>query len=156
MKKKTIGDLLREHPFFADLEPQVLDVVACCGQNVHFASGELLGREGQEASFFYALRKGRVAIETFVPSRGAVTIETVDAGGVVGWSWLVPPHLWVFDARAVLPVRAIAFDGQCLRSRCETDAAVGHALLRRFAGLLAERLRATRLRLLDVYGHAPR
>ena len=84
--------------------------------------------------------------------RGPVVIETLHDGDVVGWSWLFPPYRWQFDARALEPSRAIAFDGACLRGKCEADHELGYELMRRFAGSIIERLQATRLRLLDVYG----
>ena len=73
---------------------------------------------------------------------------------MVGWSWLFPPYRWQFDARAVGAVRATAFDGVCLRDKCDADPALGYDLMWRFAQVLVERLQWTRLRLLDVYGHA--
>jgi hypothetical protein len=75
---------------------------------------------------------------------------------VVGWSWLFAPHAWRFDGRAVTDVRATAFDGACLRAKCEQDPALGFELMKRFAAVLSARLAATRLRLLDVYGDAGR
>ena len=79
-------------------------------------------------------------------------IETIEAGEVIGWSWLFPPYRWHFDARALTSVRATGFDGACLRAKCDDDPALGYDLMSRFAQVLIERLQWTRLRLLDVYG----
>ncbi len=79
-------------------------------------------------------------------------ISTLGEGAVVGWSWLFPPHRWSFDARALEQVRAVAFDGGCLRGKCDADHELGYELMRRFAAVMLERLQATRLQLLDVYG----
>ena len=49
-------------------------------------------------------------------------------------------------------MRALAFDGACLRGKCEADPGLGYALMQRFAPVMIERLQATRLRLLDLYG----
>ena len=54
-------------------------------------AAQYLFREGDPADVFYVVRHGSVALETFVPARGAVTIETLEAGEVLGWSWLFPP-----------------------------------------------------------------
>jgi CRP-like cAMP-binding protein len=93
-----------------------------------------------------------VALQVFVPQRGPITVETVAAGEVLGWSWLFPPYRWHFDAQALELVRAIAFDGQCLRNKCAEDHDLGYALMQRFAQIMLQRLQATRLQLLDVYG----
>jgi CRP-like cAMP-binding protein len=146
--------LVAEHAFFAGLGEKALDLVAGCGRNAAFAAGETLAREGTEADSFFAVREGRVAIEIHAPGRGSLAVQTVGPGGVVGWSWLFPPHRWIFDARAVEPVRAIRFDGRCLRKKCDADHELGYEFMKRFSAVFVKRLEATRLQLLDVYGGA--
>jgi CRP-like cAMP-binding protein len=153
---RSLDELLADVPLFAGLSDDRLALLAGCAGNVHFDAGAQLFREGDEADTFYVVRHGDIAIETFVPSRGPVTIETLGAGEAVGWSWLFAPYRWHFDARALSAVRATAFDGACLRGKCEADPAVGYELMGRFAQLMIERLQWTRLRLLDVYGNGER
>lgn len=150
--QRSLDAVLAEAPLFEGIGPLKLTLLAGCAGNVRFSPGEQIFREGEDANVFYVIRHGRVALETFVPTRGPVTIETVDAGDVIGWSWLFAPYRWHFDARALDVVRATAFDGTCLREKCDADPALGYALMGRFAQLLIERLRWTRLALLDVYG----
>jgi CRP/FNR family transcriptional regulator, cyclic AMP receptor protein len=149
---ETIDAVLHNVPVFGGLGPEQLTLLAGCASNVRFRDGEVLFREGDAADTFYVVRHGSVALETFVPARGGITIETLEAGEVVGWSWLFPPYRWHFDARALSLVRATAFDGACLRGKCEQDPRLGYDLMSRFAQVLIERLQWTRLRLLDVYG----
>jgi CRP-like cAMP-binding protein len=151
---KTLHELLDQSPVFAGLAPAQLELIAGCGQNTAFEPGEYVFREGGPAETFYVVRQGRVTLETFVPSRGAVAIQTIDEGDVLGWSWLFSPYRWHFDARALDPVRAIAFDGACLRGKVEADHELGYELLRRFSAIVLRRLQATRLQLMDVYGSA--
>ena len=150
---ETIETLLNDVPLFKGLTPAELELIAGCGSNVVFQEGELLFRDGEQADAFYLVRHGSISLETFVPARGPVTIETLDAGDVLGWSWLFPPYRWHFDARARSLVRATGFDGACLRRKCESDAQLGYDLMSRFAQVAIERLQWTRLRLLDVYGY---
>ncbi len=152
---ETIDDLLARHPFFTGLKPEYLALIAGCGQNVHFGAGAYLLREGETADRFFAIRGGSIAIETYVPSRGAVTLQTLGEGDILGWSWLFPPHVWQFDARAREDVRATVFDGTCLRAKCDADPALGYDLMKRLARLVSSRLEATRRQLLDVYGPGP-
>jgi CRP-like cAMP-binding protein len=149
---RTIDDLLRDAPLFGGLPPERIELLAACGVNVHFESGEMLFREGDPADTFFLLREGAIALETYVPSRGPAVIETLDAGEVVGWSWLFPPYKWHFDARAAQFVRAIAFDAACLRGKIDADPVLGFQLMSRFAQVLIDRLQWTRVQLLDVYG----
>jgi CRP-like cAMP-binding protein len=149
---QTLDAVIRDVPVFAGLTDAQLELVAGCGSNVRFDEDTVLFRDGDPAAVFYLVRHGSIALETFVPTRGAVTIETIEAGEVVGWSWLFPPYRWHFDARALTDVRATSFDGDCLRGKCAADPALGYELMSRFAQILIERLQWTRLRLLDVYG----
>jgi CRP-like cAMP-binding protein len=153
---RSLESLLAEAPLLEGLDDANLALLAGCGSNVRFSEGEQLFRQGDPADTFYVVRHGSVALETFVPTRGPVLIETIESGEVLGWSWLFPPHRWHFDGRALGLVRATAFDGACLRGKCETDPVLGYELMRRFARVLIERLQWTRLRLLDVYGDGDR
>ena len=150
----TLDGVLAEHPFFSGLDPRYLELAAGCASNMRFDAGQLILREGEEAEHFYLIREGKVALEVSAPGRGSLTIQTLGGGDVLGWSWLVPPYNWHFDARAVEMTRAIIFDGKCLREKCEADHDLGYALLKRVASGLGQRLDATRFRLLDIYSTA--
>jgi CRP/FNR family cyclic AMP-dependent transcriptional regulator len=153
---QSIEHLLAGVPALYGLEDADRELLAGCARNVRFAAGEHVFREGEAADSFYLVRHGSVALEAFVPTRGTVVVQTLEAGELLGWSWLFPPHRWHFDARAVSLVRATAFDGVCLRQKCEEDPRLGYRLMGRFAQVLIERLQATRFQLLDVYGDGKR
>ncbi len=147
-----LTEILTGHPFFRDLAAEDVRLIAGCGSNVHYVENDLIFREGEPADRFYLIRHGRVALEIAAPDRGPLAVLTVGPGDVLGWSWLVPPYRMSCDARALEPVRATSFDGACIRRKCEADPRLGYELLKRFAGVIGQRLRATRLQLLDVYG----
>ena len=144
--------IIQEQPFFKGLEGRHIKVIAGCAKNVRFDGGKVIFREGDPANQFFLIREGQVAIEVMVPHRGFSTIQTVQAGDVLGWSWLVEPHRWHFGARTQRPTRALAFDGKCLRGKCERDHDLGYELFKRFTRVMTERLDATVLQLLDLYG----
>ncbi|HET7442735.1 MAG TPA: cyclic nucleotide-binding domain-containing protein [Terriglobales bacterium] len=148
---ETLEAILAKHPFFDRLEQRHLDLLVGCASNVRVDAGQFILREGEEANHFYLIRHGKVALEIFAGHRGPITVETLEDGDIVGWSWLFPPYRWRFDARAVEITRAIALDGKCLRTKSEQDHDLGYELLKRFARIVEERLQATRLQLLDVY-----
>ncbi len=154
MAVRTLEQLISAAPVFEGLTPAQLELIAGCGANQHFEGGERLFTEGGPAERFYLIREGAVALEVDAPGRGPLVIETLHEGDVVGWSWLFEPYRWVFDARATQPTATVSFDGACLRGKCQDDHELGYQLMRRFAALLIDRLQATRLQILDVYGHA--
>ena len=149
---QTLEPILAQHPFFQDLVPRYLQLIVSCAANRRFKTGTFLCREGEAANQFYLIRHGRIALQVLVPHRGPVTIETIEAGDVLGWSWLFLPYRWHFDAQALESTRVTAFDGQCLRNKCEEDHDLGYTLMQRFAQVMLQRLQATRLQLLDLYG----
>jgi len=153
---EQIESLLEKHPFFRRLKPEWLAFLARCAWNEPFAPGRMLFREGEEANTFYVVRTGRVALDIHLPTRGSVTVDTVEGGEVLGISWLFPPYQWQFDARAVTPTRTTTFDARCLRARCEAEPALGYELMKRLGLILHHRLHASRIRLLDLYGDGVR
>jgi CRP/FNR family transcriptional regulator, cyclic AMP receptor protein len=151
-KMRTIETIIGEHPFFKDLAPSYLALLAGCASNARFNPNEFIFREGEVADQFYLIRYGKVSLDVYVPGRGPVTIQTINEDEVLGWSWLFPPYQWHFDARTLILTRAIVFDGQCLRTKCETDHELGYELMKRFAQIIVQRLQAARLQNLDLYG----
>ncbi len=149
---QSLEPIIREHPFFKGMDDRYIRIIVGCAKNVRFESGDVVLREGDPADQFYLIREGLVAVELMIPNRGFTTVQTIGDGDILGWSWLLPPYRCRFGARTVRPTRALAFDGKCLRGKCDEDHDLGYEVLRRFAGVTAERLEATRLQLLDLYG----
>ena len=150
----SIDQYLPESPFFQGLDGSIIDLLSGCAADVHVRRGEFVFHESDPADHFYVLRRGLVAIEVRTPARGVV-LDTLHDGDVVGWSWLVPPYRWTFDARATADTSAIAFDAACLRAKLAADPHVGYELTKRFIGLMNQRLQSARIRLLDIYGDLP-
>jgi CRP/FNR family transcriptional regulator, cyclic AMP receptor protein len=149
---QTLDELMTRSPVFAGLGEAQLQLIAGCAVNERFAAGSYLFREGHAADRFYLIREGSIALEVSVPGHGSRVLETLGRGEVVGWSWLFAPYRWQFDGRALSSTGVLAFDGACLRGKCDADHELGYELMRRFAASMLERLQATRLQLLDVYG----
>jgi CRP/FNR family transcriptional regulator, cyclic AMP receptor protein len=147
----TLEPLLREHPFFANLNPEFIKLLAGCASNRVYTEGKYLFHSGEEANEFYIIRTGSIALESVVSDWESITIQTFGGGSIIGWSWLLPPYYWHFDAKVISNVRLIALDGRCIRNKCEQDAQLGYELLKRFAHIMQSRLEATQLQLLDIY-----
>ncbi|MEU6331029.1 cyclic nucleotide-binding domain-containing protein [Streptomyces sp. NPDC047049] len=111
-----------------------------------------LFEEGRRADHFWIIRSGQVVLDQRVPGRRAAVVETLGRDELLGWSWLFPPYLWHFGAQTVGPVEAVEFDAKVVRALCESDPVLGRAVYRYVAETVADRLRGTRVRLLDLYG----
>ena len=149
---RTMEQELADHAFFAGLDTEAMSLLAGCAVNVGFRADEYVFKEGEPAERFYVIRNGRIAIEVHGPGVGRVVIDTVEDGDILGWSWLVPPYRWLFDARAVEPTTAVSLDGKCLRDKCEADSRLGYQLMSKVALVMTRRLAAARVQLLDLYG----
>jgi CRP/FNR family cyclic AMP-dependent transcriptional regulator len=152
MTKEDLTRIIKEHPFFTGLDERLCDLICDCAAHMQFNAGTYLFHEGEPANRFYLLRHGRVALETKAPGRGALVIQTLRAGEILGVSWLVPPYRWSFDAKAIELTRVIAVDAACLRQKLDEDHDFGYEIMQRFVPVLMKRLQATRLQLLDIYG----
>ncbi|WP_225829878.1 Crp/Fnr family transcriptional regulator [Streptomyces sp. NK08204] len=122
------------------------------GSKVTYPAGTRLFDEGGKADRFWLLRSGEVDLDVYVPGRlPAPVVETIGPGQLLGWSWIAPPHRWHLGARTVGAVEATEFPAADVLRLCAADPELGYALMRRFTEVVAERLQATRIRLLDLY-----
>ena len=143
--------LLAGQPFFKDLDAALLRLIAPLATAERFEDGEYILREGQDADEFYLIQAGQVALEIYTPGRGVLTVETIGEGETLGWSWLIPPHQWRFDAKAVGLTRTIRVDGKQLRALCEENHELKNEMLIRVTQLIAHRLHATRSQLMAIH-----
>jgi len=148
---ESLEGILVESPFFKGMKKEYMQLLVGCASNVRFDAGEVILQEGKVADACYLIRHGKVALEVHAPKRGPITIQTLGEGEVLGWSWLVRPYHWHFDARAVEATRAIALNGECLRRKSEEDCCLGYELMKRFTLIMVERLQAARFQLINVY-----
>ncbi|GAA4149906.1 cyclic nucleotide-binding domain-containing protein [Actinomadura keratinilytica] len=137
---------------FAELDAADLARLASAARPVAFPAARRLFEEGGTADRFWIVQDGTVALDLHLPDRGTLIVETLGAGEIVGWSWLFPPYRWRFGAVATRPVRALEFDARLVRFILTLDPRLAQELTRRFAEVVVERLQATRMRLLDLYG----
>jgi len=148
---ENLERIIAQHPFFTGLQKPYLDLAVGCASNTRFKTGEYIFREGAEANQFYLIRSGRVALEIAAPQQRPFVVQTLGEGDILGWSWLLPPYTWKFNARALEDTRALALDGKCLRGKCEQNHDLGYELFKRFAQIIVKRLEVTSFQLLDVY-----
>ena len=128
--------IVLDQPFFAGLGPEFGAAISGCARNLRFATGQYLFREGEPANEFYLLRQGSVALELQSPGQQPLIVATLREGDILDGSWLVPPCLWTFDARASELVRVLGVDPRCLRDECEADHDLGYERAQPFSRLV--------------------
>jgi CRP/FNR family cyclic AMP-dependent transcriptional regulator len=142
---------LSSHPFLSALTEAQLEELLPCVHLVRYTEGQFIFREGGEADTLYLLRTGRVTLEQHVPRKGDVQVESLNAGDILGLSWLFPGARWTLDARAVEPVEAFALPAECIRERMLQNPALGLTLTMHLLHEIYERLVHVRLQRLDVF-----
>lgn len=151
MKHEEIVGFLSEHSLFAGLAREHLEILAQHAQAKTLSDGEVLASQGAPAKSFYLVLEGALVIEVPAIAGPKLEITRLGTSDVFGWSWLIAPYTWHFNARASGSTRVLAFDGETLLKRCDEDSEFGYPLLRRFSGLMAERLDAAQRKMMDQW-----
>ena len=147
-----IADKLARHEFLSGVDEKHIETLAAFTHQEIIDAGDYVFRAGEHAEHCYLILEGRVYLEVYDPRRGAVALESLGSNRALGWSWLIPPHQWTFDARATVPTGLLALNAEKFRRAMESDHELGYHMLKRFTSVIADRLRASRLQLLDMYG----
>ena len=161
MKKKEEAEMttdpmakrLSKHPFLRGLAHDHLTLLTDCAFPLQFKAGQIIFREGENAKLFYLIEKGKVVLESKAEFGEPVVIDTIGAGDLLGWSWMMPPYKWHFTARAVEPTEAIYFAGTILRDYCERDHSLGFELHKRLSAVMMKRLHDARRKMLEMHVH---
>jgi CRP-like cAMP-binding protein len=149
----TILDAVQHHPFVKGMTPEHCATLASMARRESFAADQVIFREGDEKHEFFLLLTGRVALELKVQNR-MLRVATMEGGDQIGWSAVIVGRGKHFQARALEPVDALAFDGFALLERCRADTAFGYKIMHRLLGVVSDRLQAARLQVLDTFSPA--
>lgn len=150
MDTQQFIEVLQSHPFLEGFRAEFIEKLAGLAFQARFDTDQMVFREGDHSSLFYLILEGKVALEIHAPGR-TLRIQTLGPGDELGWSSMLRPVRKQFQARCLEPVRAVALDGARVLQACESDHPFGVAVTRRLLGVVAERLQATRMQLLDIY-----
>lgn len=154
MADTTITHELTDEGFFAGLEPAYIERLAEYAQRETFKKDRTLFRVGDRADRFYLLSEGEVSIEIAALEGPPLQLQSLGAGRILGWSWLIPPYRWNFQCRAEIDCRVITLDGVAVLAYCEQDPRFGYELLKRFSTLMSRRLAEARTRMMEEWNPA--
>ena len=151
IEPEPMAERVALHPFLAGMSRNHLALLTDCAIPVRFKKGQVVLQEGDFANRFYLIESGKVVLESGVELGQAVVIEEIGPGDLLGWSWMFPPHVWHFTARAIEPTEAIFFYGTILREYCERDHSLGYELFKRMSPIMLRRLQAAREKMLSLH-----
>ena len=151
MSPETIPKMLQELTFTRDMTPEQIEKLAGLAFEVSFPADFTIFREKDAGELLYLIKSGQVALYVSVPGQGRKAILTLGPGQLLGWSSLFASGRKTASARTVTPVEALAFNAAQLRELMDEDKDLGYAILWRVADVVASRLKATRLQLMDIF-----
>jgi len=151
MSKQSIEDYLSGHAFFSKMDSSYLKFLSDSVTELRIKKGDVLFKHGNRADKFYLLRNGQISIQVPALMGPTLEIQTLGEDQILGWSWLIPPYMWSFQARAMEDSDLLEFDGSAILARCEEDPNFGYELFKRFAALMSERLDAARQKMMDEW-----
>ena len=143
--------VLATHAFTSGMNSRYIRKLSECASYTEIPAGEYIFRQGEPAETFYLILDGSVEVELFSTTGGPVVLQKLDVGSALGWSWLVPPCRWRFDARVVKALKALKIDVTRLRTLMKEEPAFGYEILERFLQLMGERLESERMSLVGLY-----
>lgn len=143
-------DELMHIPAFRGLPTRILWDVASLCKHASFPAGHALIHEGDPADYMYIIVSGSVSIELHKPGHGGTVLETLGVGDILGWSWIIRPHRYRFDAKTRAETHVMIVEAAPLRKKCDEDYEFGYLLMKRLLGTFVRRLEGARMRLLDV------
>ncbi len=153
MDRTKLAEVLRDHPFLQGMKANHVAKMVEMAQEVSFGKDQMIFRQGDESGLFYLILSGKVALEATAPGR-ILRIQTVGAGEELGWSSALSEGGKLFQARVLEPVLALTFDGARLRQACQEDPVFGYQYLQKLLQVVARRLTAARVQMLDLYAPA--
>ncbi|NEY31122.1 cyclic nucleotide-binding domain-containing protein [Streptomyces sp. PRKS01-65] len=133
------------------LPPPQRGRLTALAREVSFPEDAVIFEPGGTADRFWVIRSGAVSLTQRVSSLERMTVASLGAGDLLGWSWLFPPYRWDFGAEAFSPVRAYEFDAAAVLGLCEEEPQLGLTLMRSVAEILAHRLEMTRGQLMEQF-----
>lgn len=151
VNNQSIRSRIAANPFFAGLAADRIDLLAAHAVSRHLGQDDILFRYGDPADRFYVIVSGRISVEVAALEGPSLQLQSLEAGEVLGWSWLIPPYTWSFQARADEDAEVLEFDGREIRAKCESDPQLGFELIKRFSGLMSERLHFARQKMMEEW-----
>jgi len=154
LSKDELIQYLESHNVFTGLDAAQLGILADHAEEKSVVAGDLLFKQEEVADHFYIVLDGSIEVEVPSIMGPALVVQTLGADDILGWSWLIPPYKWTFEAKAHKDSKVLVFDGKALLQYCEAHNDFGYALMKRFTALMSERLHAARLKMMDNWAPA--
>ncbi len=147
-----LEDLRASSALVGRLTDEEFSLFETMATELDLAEDEVLFRENQEARRFFIVSEGIISLEVERPAKPSTTVTTLGDGALVGLSWRLAPHRWMWTARALTPTTLAVFDAAAMRQACDDDPKLNVLMWEVVAREASQRLHQARIQMLDLYG----
>src|SRR6056297_192582 len=112
MANTEMQQFLAEQTLFAGLDDEQVEILAGHARERDLDPDETVASQGGRAEKFYLIVEGELVIEVPALTGPKLEITRLGTGEVFGWSWLIAPYEWHFNARASGQTKVLEFDGK--------------------------------------------
>jgi len=142
--------ILKEANIFKNLNDAQLEKLASIAESETHRAGTLLFKEGNVTNHFYIVEEGKVSLRIAIdmgPMQAPMQfpMATVTRGEAMAWSALVEPHKHSVSGLCMEDSKLVSVEAGKLRELVDQDPALGLAVMKGIAKLLASRLRDARI-----------
>lgn len=143
--------IIQQKDLFPGMDREFVKEIMAVTEKETLGEGEYFFREGDAASHFYVLLRGKVKLAI---GEGGQVVQTVGSPGeAFGWSALVGRDEYTASARCLRETKVLKMDKDDLDRVLEKDPAGGIVFMKRLAGTIALRLINAYNSLRMIYGH---
>lgn len=150
--KADIRPTLQSIPWLMDLSQEQLRKLEKISGFRFLEEGEILYKEGDNDNLLYIVSEGSLGVEIYVPGHGQVRLYNAEPLDIVGWDSMTPvARHRITTITALKKSNMIYFDGAALNELCDIDQELGYVIMRRLSNVIATRMLAMRLKLIDLF-----
>lgn len=134
---------IESHPFFRNMPPETMEVVARLVTMATPAKGEVLFRQGDAANNVVFILDGEIALGASVPGGAEAALAVIGSGELLGELSLMTDHRRSATATVARDATLAMIDTRDLEALCAQYHPASLSLLCRLAEIVAYRLRET-------------
>jgi len=135
-------NILKEIRFFEELSDERIERLAAIAELRMYEQGAFLNKQKRAADYFYIILEGEISLQIESLTGKTVRLETVGAGGAVGFSALIEMEQksYLSDAKTLTPVKVLRFPANELTLLFYQDFELGFLMMKKIALVAKRRL----------------
>ena len=135
-------EILDRFSILEGLTPEETDAIAQRCEITSVKKGEKVFEADQYAHSLFLVRSGKIELRfnvVYLSGLVRIPLETIGAGGVCGWSAMIPRHSYTLNAFATEDSELLQIRQSDLQDLCEANTRLGYIVMKNIARIICER-----------------